>query len=287
MHGGVGHTNPTVFFTLSWHNCPVITRLRVALQSPDGWRRLLHYVYGKALFSLPPGLRRRLFRGDQVTCPLCGSSLRGFLRLYRPYHRMCPVCGSLQRQRLVWLLLQEQGILAGLRGKKMLHFAPEACLEAQFRRIPGLEYLSADLYSKQAMRKIDITHIPLPDDSFDFVYCSHVLEHVQDDRQALAELQRVLRPGGQALILVPVKGESTIEDATLTDPLEREQRFGQFDHLRIYGMDFVERMEAAGFSVRVWRQADLQLGEAELRRMELHAPDMVFEGRKGSSTDLR
>ena len=108
-----------------------------------------------------------------------------------------------------------RALWAGLTGgKSLLHFAPEACLEAQFRRFPGLDYHSADLYNRRAMHKIDITHIPLQDDSFDFVYCSHVLEHVPDDRQALAELQRVLRPGGQALILVPVKGEMTAEDPT-------------------------------------------------------------------------
>lgn len=265
----------------------MLTRIRIALQSPDGLRRLVHFIFGKILFNLPPSLPRWLFHGQTAFCPLCGSSLRGFLRLYRPYHRMCPVCGSLQRHRLVWLLLEQQGVLAGLQGQRLLHFAPEACLEAQFRRILGLDYLSADLYNRRAMRKIDITHIPFPDGSFDFIYCSHVLEHVVDDRQALTELWRVLRPGGQALLMVPLHGATTSEDPSITDPMERERRYGQFDHLRSYGMDFVERMGAAGFSVTAWRQEDLSLEEGQLLRLGLHAPDVVFMGRKEESTNLR
>jgi len=272
---------PHFFYPFSWHNCRVFTRIRVALRSPDGLRRLIHFIIGKLLFSLPQGLRRWLFRGEQAFCPLCGSRLRGFLRLHRRYHRYCPVCGSLQRQRFVWLLLEKQDLLKRLAGgKRMLHFAPEPCLEAQFRRIPGLDYLSADLYNRRAMRKMDISRIPLPDDSFDFIYCSHVLEHVPDDRQALGELLRVLRPGGGALILVPLKGETTDEDASVTDPMERERRFGQFDHVRVYGMDFVGRMQAAGFAVRVLRQEELGLGEGEMERMGLEAGEVAFLGVK-------
>ncbi len=262
----------------------MLTRIRVALQSPDGLRRLLHFVLGKLLFSLPVSLRRWLFRGERAYCPLCKSSLRGFLRLHRRYHRYCPVCGSLQRQRLVWLLLEGQGLLAGLAGgKRMLHFAPEACLEAQFRRIPGLDYLSADLYSPKAMQKMDITNIPLPDDSFDFIYCSHVLEHVADDRQALSELWRVLRPGGQALLLVPLGGEITDEDPTITDPLARERRFGQFDHLRSYGLDFTARMQAAGFTVHLLHGDALGLSPADRTRLGLESGEILFLGQKPPS----
>jgi len=260
----------------------MLTRIRVALRSPDWMRRLIHYGLGMALFSLPRPVRKWLFTGEAHLCPVCGSRLRRFLRLYRRYHLYCPVCRSLQRQRLVWLLLKQQGLLAQMTGgQRLLHFAPEACLEQQLRKLPGLAYHSADLYNPKAMHKIDITHIPFAEASFDWVYCSHVLEHVPDDRRALGELWRVLKPGGQAVVLVPLKGEVTDEDPTVTDPLRREERFGQFDHVRQYGLDFVDRLKEAGFAVRVLRQETLGLGEQELLRMGLHTPDVVFVGWKG------
>ncbi|HSQ17334.1 MAG TPA: class I SAM-dependent methyltransferase [Anaerolineales bacterium] len=260
----------------------MLTRMRVALRSPDWMRRLIHYGLGMALFSLPQGVRKWVFTGKAHYCPVCGSRLRRFLRLYRRYHLYCPVCRSLQRQRLVWLLLKQEGLLAQMTGgQRLLHFAPEACLEQQFRRLPGLEYHSADLYDGKAMHKIDITHIPFAETSFDWVYCSHVLEHVPEDRQALGELWRVLKPGGKAVILVPLKGEVTDEDPTVTDPMRREERFGQFDHVRQYGMDFIDRLQEVGFEVRVLRQETLGLGEQELLRMGLHTPDVVFLCSKG------
>jgi len=154
---------------------------------------------------------------------------------------------------------------------------------AAIRRNCGAKSISADderLIGIYALVH-DITHIPFPEASFDWVYCSHVLEHVPEDRRALSELLRVLKPGGQAVILVPLKGESTDEDPTVTDPMRREERFGQFDHVRQYGLDFVDRLQEAGFEVRVLRQETLGLGEQELLRMGLHTPDVVFLCSKG------
>lgn len=224
-------------------------RIRVALQSPDGWRRLAHFVGGKGLFALPASVRRDLFAGDAYHCPLCQSDLRTFLTLYRPYHRWCPVCRSLQRHRFLWLFFTRSSAVNLASTRRLLHFAPEPCLADQFRRLPALDYVSVDLHDPTAMVKMDITQLTFPDASFDLILCSHVLEHVPDDRAALRELFRVLMPGGHAILLVPQREGPTDEDPTITDPIVRERRFGQLDHVRFYGSDFVQRVEATGFLV--------------------------------------
>ncbi len=139
----------------------------------------------------------------------------------------------------------------------MLHIAPEEIFEFKFRRIVGLNYLTADLIDTNAMVKMDITDIPYPDDSFDVIYCSHVLEHVPDDRRAMCELNRVLKPGRwAALHIPPLIAEPTVEDPRITNPEERERVFGQKDHLRRYGTDFKARLELAGFSVKFFSAAE-------------------------------
>jgi SAM-dependent methyltransferase len=135
--------------------------------------------------------------------------------------------------------------------KVMLHFAPETELQRKFRSIPGVRYLSADLASPHAMQRIDITAIDWPDASFDIIYCSHVLEHVPDDRRAMSEMFRVLRPGGLVLIQVPFSVARAVEDLSVTDPAERERLFWQSDHVRLYGPDITDRLVAAGFDVNV------------------------------------
>ncbi len=139
----------------------------------------------------------------------------------------------------------------------MLHVAPESCLGERFRAHLGDGYLSADLCDDRAMVTMDITDIGYPDASFDVIYCSHVLEHVDDDRRAMRELHRVLRPGGWAIVLVPIIGDRTFEDPRITDPREREAAFGQEDHVRRYGPDVIDRLREPGFTVEVTRASDL------------------------------
>jgi SAM-dependent methyltransferase len=134
-------------------------------------------------------------------------------------------------------------------------------LVEKFRAIPGLDYLSADLDSPHAMAHMDITALDCEAESFDTVYCSHVLEHVPDDRKAMAEIHRVLRPGGWALVQVPLSTDVTREDLSITDPRERLRLYGQRDHVRFYGLDIVERLEAAGFAVQTVKGSDLASNE--------------------------
>jgi SAM-dependent methyltransferase len=146
----------------------------------------------------------------------------------------------------------------------MLHLAPEPAFESRFRKLVGEGYLSADIEASAAMVQMDISDIRYPDESFDIVYCSHVLEHVPDDRRAMRELHRVLRNDGWAIIDVPIMLERTIEDPSLTDPSERTRRFGQPDHVRAYGTDYLDRLREAGFVVSartvgdIVRQDDIQ-----------------------------
>lgn len=195
-----------------------------------------------------------LLRGDRFTCPVCGRSFRKLL----PYgyvvqreNALCPNCLSLERHRLLWLWLQRESDLFERR-PRLLHVAPEVCLMRHLkRRYRGREdrYRTADLESPLADLHFDIQRIPLEDNSFDAVICNHLLEHVADDRQALRELRRILRPGGWGVLLCPIdySRAETFEDDTITDPAERTRVFGQYDHRRIYGRDYAERLRSAGF----------------------------------------
>lgn len=203
---------------------------------------------------------RVLYRGTGRWCPVCEKPSRRFRAFGVDERRddaMCVNCGALERHRFLWLFFQKMTNLFTTRGQRMLHVAPERCFEPRLRRRLGPSYLTADLDESRAQVQMDITRIAHPDDSFDVIYCSHVLEHVPDDRRALREFRRILKPTGWAVILVPITAAATVEDASVTDPKERFHRFGQKDHFRRYGPDFVERLREAGFNVQVTRVADV------------------------------
>ncbi len=206
------------------------------------------------------------YRGTGRWCPVCERTSRRF-RAYGIVPRpdaLCMHCGALERHRLAWLYLQRRTDLFDGRPKKMLHVAPEAAFQRRLRKALGDGYLTADLSEGRAMVAMDVENIRMADGSFDVIFCSHVLEHVNDDRRAMGELFRVLRPGGWAILLVPVTVEATVEDPTITDPAERLRRFGQHDHVRRYGPDYVDRLRDAGFAVAITGVADLATpGEAE------------------------
>jgi len=137
----------------------------------------------------------------------------------------------------------------------MLHVAPERCLERQLRK--SFDSLSVDLEPNRAMVLMDIRGMHFLDASFEAIVCNHVLEHIPEDRKAIAELYRVLKPEGWASIQVPIEGEITQEDLTVTQPEERERLYGQADHVRQYGSDFKFRLEEAGFSVSVFPKEEI------------------------------
>lgn len=201
-------------------------------------------------------LRWAPYVGFRRRCPCCGARLRGFVAGGYEGRRVagCPRCGSLERHRMLWLCLRDRADLLPAGGR-LLHFAPERCLSRRLARVPGLHYVTADLDPENAMVAADVTRIPFPDACFDGIICSHVLEHVDDDRAALAELHRVLKPGGWAIVLAPVdeSRETTLEDPEARTPQDRERLYGHPEHVRLYGRDYADRLRQVGFEVRVER----------------------------------
>ena len=221
-------------------------------------------------------------RGNRVECPCCGGCYRRFLaggHERRPNAR-CPGCGSLERHRLVWLWLQRATDMLRVP-HRVLVVAPEPFLQHALRARPHLDYLSVDLESPLAMRRMDVTRLDLADASFDVVFCSHVFEHIPDDRAAMRELRRVLRPGGWAVLQTPIDAARALtdEDPGVTRTAERLRRFGQADHVRIYGRDFFERLRASGWEVeRIAFARGLPAGEAQ--RYGLDPEEELILGRR-------
>ncbi|MDR3530001.1 MAG: methyltransferase domain-containing protein [Rhodopila sp.] len=166
----------------------------------------------------------------------------------------CANCGSRERHRLLWLWITEGGGNR-LAGKRILHFAPEKALRRALR--DNREYESADLHQPHVTHQVDITRLPLADGTYDVVIANHVLEHVDDDRQAMQELFRVLRPGGTALLTVPVNPsrQETYEDPAITTPALRQAHFNAPDHRRFYGLDFADRLTSVGFQISTFRMS--------------------------------
>lgn len=191
--------------------------------------------------------------GKKVQCPVCTKEFRKFL----PYGRkarsnaLCPNCLALERHRLMYLFLKEKTDFFSAQ-LKVLHVAPEICFIDRFEAQKNLDYITADIESPLAKVKMDIHDIPFEEQTFDVAFCNHVMEHVADDHKAMTELHRVLKPGGWAIIQIPLfhpLPEKTYEDETITSPKEREKAFGQSDHVRLYGLDYPDRLRAAGFDV--------------------------------------
>ncbi len=192
------------------------------------------------------------FAGSEVECPVCE---RTFARFRTGAHLgNCPYCGAAPRHRLLRLSLEKEWSRHPSE-LDVLHFAPEWGTERSIRLNPRVRrYVTVDLAAPRVDVRCDITALDFADASFDLIFCSHVLEHVRDDRKAISELRRVLRPGGVAYIQVPWNPKKhTDEDPSVTDPAECARRFGQFDHVRMYGSDLVGRLREPGFDVEQLR----------------------------------
>ena len=194
-----------------------------------------------------------LMYGNKYTDPIDGSTFRAFL----PYgynkirnNVLSPSTYSLERHRLLWLYLKNE--TSFFKAKlKVLHFAPESALMNQFKKLKNLSYDTIDLNSPIADIKGDICDLPFLDNSYDFILCNHVLEHIIDDNKAMKELYRVLKKNGIGIFQVPMdyNRDTTFEDFSVTNKKERNKLFGQYDHVRIYGLDFFDRLQKVGFTV--------------------------------------
>lgn len=193
------------------------------------------------------------FQGKQFTDPINGKSYRKFL----PYgygkqraNALSPGTLSLERHRQMWLFLQNETDFF-TKNYRVLHIAPEQEFFRRFRKMKNIDYVSADLFSPIVDVKADVRDLPFEDNSFDVVFCNHVLEHIEDDATAMNEIFRVMKRGGWGILQVPMKNSllETYEDFTITNPKERQKHFGQYDHVRWYGLDYFQRLEKAGFRV--------------------------------------
>ena len=192
-------------------------------------------------------------RGNKFTDPIDGKSFRRFL----PYgymnqrkNALSPSTLSLERHRLLWLYLKNETDFFTSE-KKVLHIAPEQCFLKLFKKQQNLDYITADLYSPIADVKADICNLPFNDNTFDVIFCNHVLEHIPDDKKAMSELYRVLKKGGMGIFQIPqdLNRENTYEDFSITSPEERVKHFGQYDHVRVYGKDYFNKLRTVGFTV--------------------------------------
>lgn len=225
------------------------------------------------------------FAGNGVEDPISGQRFRKFL----PYGQnkytkrdnvLSPGTFSLERHRLMWLFLKNETDFFTTR-YKVLHIAPEQCFYKKFKKLPNLSYTTADYNSPIADVHFDLHEAPFANNSFDVVFCNHVLEHVEEDKVCMKELYRIMKPGGWGIFQVPidVQRDQTLEDVSINTPRLREKYYWQKDHVRLYGLDYKEKLEGAGFDVEVIDYIK-KLSKAELDRYRLHKEEKIYLCRK-------
>lgn len=219
-----------------------------------------------------------LLKGNKFTDPIDGKSFSKFL----PYgyenvreNVLAPSTLSLERHRLLWLYLKNETNFF-TKNLKVLHFAPEQAFYKRFRNMKNLEYTTTDLNSPIADVKADICDLPFQDNQFDFIICNHVLEHIPDDTKAMHEIYRVLTPGGTAILQVPYEAnrKSTFEDDSIIDARERARIFGQYDHVRVYGMDYFDKLSKIGFKVEAVNYTNT-LSASEIEQYRLPIGELI------------
>lgn len=239
------------------------------------------------------------YRGNQYYCPYCGYSFSKMLEdgfdipvliekeiigSGRRENCTCPRCFSKDRDRLIYLYLENKTDVF-FEPKKILHIAPEAWLKEMFKKLPNIDYTSGvkeaegmGYYYDRMTRELDITNLEMKDNLYDIVICNHVLEHIQDDKLAMSEIFRVLKPGGWAILQVPISPilEESIEDQDVISKKGRERHFGQFDHVRIYGQDYFKRLEEVGFETQKLHPVKGSWNIANLKKYALNDKEELF-----------
>lgn len=223
------------------------------------------------------------YKGNNFTDPIDGRTYRKLL----PYgyekvrqNVLSPGSMTLERHRLLWLYLKNETDFFSQK-LRILHVAPEQAFYERFKKMSNLEYITCDLDSPIAQVKADIQNLPFEDNFFDVILCNHVLEHVESDEKALTELFRVMKPNGWGIFQVPIRYslKKTFEDPTITDRKERIEKFGQYDHVRVYGMDYYNRLAKAGFEVEKVNYSQ-KLSNEEIRRFALEKNEILPVVRK-------
>lgn len=225
-----------------------------------------------------------VWSGDRYEDPISGKTYRKLLPYGRVNPRpnaLAPHSLSLERHRTVWLFMQRHTEFFTAK-VRMLHLAPEYCYLRLFKKQPNLDYVTGDLVSPWADHHFDVHAIPFEDNSFDVLMANHLLEHVDKDRDVMREFFRVLKPGGWAILQVPIdySNPNTEEDRSITDPRELERLYWQSDHLRLFGhADYPARLREAGFEVEVVDVAD-EVGAELAKRYCLGEERYVYFVRK-------
>jgi SAM-dependent methyltransferase len=204
------------------------------------------------------------YRGTRYYCPVCENGISEYL-INDNHIAFCPICDSSERHRVDWLFFSGHTNLFDGISKKLLHVAPELFFADKFSEIDGVGYVSIDLEDPRAMLKMDLTDIQFPDNQFDVIYCSHVLEHIEEDRKAIGELVRVTTPGGWGLLQVPVTTEITYENPAIVSPEERNRVYGHPGHVRLCGKDYIDRIREVGWETEVVLAKDF-ISEEEFDR---------------------
>ena len=225
-----------------------------------------------------------LLKGNRFTDPIDGKSFRMFLPYGYGTQRnnvLSPSTLSLERHRLLWLYLQNETDFFTKSNLSVLHIAPEQCFYGKFKAQKNLNYLTGDLVSPLADIHFDLHQIPLEDNRFEVVFCNHVMEHVDDPIQCMKELYRVMKPGGWAIMQVPqdMTRETTYEDASIVDPAEREKHFWQKDHVRLFGRDYPQWLEKAGFIVDVY-DVQKNFDKQTIDRFRLMKDELLYIAKK-------
>ncbi|MEZ5199093.1 MAG: methyltransferase domain-containing protein [Bacteroidales bacterium] len=258
----------------------------------DGFKRFLKNFFPHSfLVWLKSIVLKVRFWGRKYHCPLCNSNVGLLKPLGFDFpvlqemqivgggkrNTLCPVCNSSDRIRLNYIFLKQNSDIFS-QPAKLLHLAPEPALKSIFLKHKNIDYITADLYQENVMVKMDITKIQFPDHTFDAIICNHILEHIPNDRQAMKELYRVLKPGGWAILQVPLSKilRNTLEDPTVVSEDDRERVFGQKDHVRIYGLDYPERLRNAGFRVTEYKWTEDNNLKNPGNRLGLNKDEVVF-----------
>lgn len=269
----------------------------------DQIKQFIPYSSGKLIKNFYRRFLGLIYKGNKYYCPYCKHSFRKMLsdgealEVNSKYQIIgsgyrdnctCPRCFAKDRDRLIHLYLEKKTDVF-ISPHHILHIAPEEWLKKLFLSLPNIEYVSGvkgvknmGFYYDPKTLELDLTDIKMSDESFDTIICSHVLEHIPDDKKAMSEIYRVLKPGGWAILQVPHSPilEDTFEDANIIFPKERVKSFGQFDHVRIYGKDYKNRLEKAGFHVEIFNPNNEEWGKSYVEKYALNQKENLFIAHK-------
>ena len=222
-----------------------------------------------------------VYKGNKVDCPVCEKSFKKFLSYgSNVAHRdnvLCPYDLTLERHRLMWVYLKNKSNFFTAEKLKVMHIAPEQCFYSEFKKQNNLEYTTGDLLSPLADIHFDLHKIPLEDNQYDVIFCNHVLEHVEDDHKCMTELHRIMVSGGWGIFQVPIDTSriETYEDASIVSPEEREKHFWQYDHVRLYGLDYQKKLEAAGFEVEIYDYHQ-DMPKEQYEKYRFHPDELLY-----------